>query len=108
MTDGAELAATADGFESYVRRRGDALWRAAWLLTGDEGKAEDLVQTALAKTWHRFDQFDNDHHFEAYVRTTMYRTFVSWWRRASWRHEVLVDAMTPGPAGPARRLWAST
>ena len=25
--------------------------------------------------------------FEAYVRTTIYRTFVSWWRRRSWRNE---------------------
>ena len=29
--------------------KGDALWRSAWLLTGDHQLAEDLVQTALFK-----------------------------------------------------------
>lgn len=86
----AEVVDMAGGFESFVRRRGDSLWRAAWLLTGDEGKAEDLVQTAFAKTWRRFHEFDSDNHFESYVRTTIYRTFVSWWRARSWRSEVPV------------------
>ena len=73
------------GFEAFVRRRGRDLWRSAWLLTGDGGRAEDLVQTALAKTYPRYD--GNDRSFEAYVRTTIYRTFVSWWRRR-WTGEV--------------------
>ncbi|HMS37222.1 MAG TPA: sigma factor, partial [Arachnia sp.] len=72
-------------FEAFVRRRGRDLWRSAWLLTGDGGRAEDLVQTALAKTYPRYD--GNDRSFEAYVRTTIYRTFVSWWRRR-WTGEV--------------------
>lgn len=73
------------GFEAFVRRRGRDLWRSAWLLTGDGGRAEDLVQTALTKTFPRYD--GNDRSFEAYVRTTIYRTFVSWWRRR-WTGEV--------------------
>ena len=73
------------GFEAFVRRRGRDLWRSAWLLTGDGGRAEDLVQTALTKTYPRYD--GNDRSFEAYVRTTIYRTFVSWWRRR-WTGEV--------------------
>ncbi|HJE52176.1 MAG TPA: hypothetical protein K8V15_09440 [Tessaracoccus flavescens] len=73
------------GFEAYVRTRAYVLWRAAWLLTGDKGHAEDLVQAALAKTWNRYDSFANDHQFEAYVRSTIYRTYISWWRKLSWR-----------------------
>ncbi|MDF1487480.1 SigE family RNA polymerase sigma factor [Tessaracoccus caeni] len=73
------------GFEAFVRRRGRDLWRSAWLLTGDGERAEDLVQTALTKTFPRYD--GNDRTFEAYVRTTIYRTFVSWWRRR-WTGEV--------------------
>jgi DNA-directed RNA polymerase specialized sigma24 family protein len=38
-------------FTEYVAARGRALWRAAWLLTGDAKLAEDLVQTALTKAW---------------------------------------------------------
>ena len=77
----------AIGFERFVARRGRDLWRAAWLLTNDSQHAEDLVQTALAKTWGRYDAIGNDAQFEAYVRTTIYRTFVSWWRKMSWRNE---------------------
>ncbi|MBK7820177.1 MAG: SigE family RNA polymerase sigma factor [Tessaracoccus sp.] len=85
------------GFEAFVRRRGRDLWRSAWLLTGDGGRAEDLVQTALAKTYPRYD--GNDRSFEAYVRTTIYRTFVSWWRRR-WTGEVPSERMPePGPDG---------
>lgn len=85
------------GFEAFVRRRGRDLWRSAWLLTGDGGRAEDLVQTALAKTYPRYD--GNDRSFEAYVRTTIYRTFVSWWRRR-WTGEVPSEhAADVGTAG---------
>lgn len=73
------------GFEAFVRRRGRDLWRVAWLLTGDTQRAEDLVQTALAKTYPRYD--GDDAGFEGYVRTTIYRTFVSWWRR-KWTGEL--------------------
>lgn len=88
----------AGGFDRYVAARGGDLWAAAWLLTGDRQHAEDLVQTALSKTYSRYDSFDNDHHFEAYVRTTMYRTFVSWWRRLQWRSEVPSDSPPDQPS----------
>lgn len=83
----SEFEAEATGFEQFVTHRGRDLWRAAWLLTGDAQHAEDLVQTALSKTFTRYDDIGNDHQFEAYVRTTIYRTFVSWWRKLSWRNE---------------------
>lgn len=43
-----------EGFGEFVAARSAALVRIAWLLTGDEGQAQDLVQTALAKTWTRW------------------------------------------------------
>lgn len=39
-----------DGFREFVAARSAALVRSAWLLTGDEAAAQDLVQTALVKT----------------------------------------------------------
>ncbi len=84
-------------FDRYVAERGGELWRSAWLLTEDAHHAEDLVQTALLKTYARFGSFDDDRHYEAYVRTTMYRTFVSWWRRRRWRGEVPVGDLPDGP-----------
>ena len=67
--------------------KGRGLLRAAWLLTGDHHHAEDLVQTALAKTWGRATPMANDDKFDVYVRTTVYRTCVSWWRRMNWCSE---------------------
>src|SRR5690349_13704877 len=48
-------AGEAGGFEAFVAARGSALWRTAWLLTGDAHLAEDLVQTALVKAWPKWD-----------------------------------------------------
>ncbi|KRA39416.1 hypothetical protein ASD81_06705 [Nocardioides sp. Root614] len=74
-----------DSFDAFVSARGNALWRSAWLLTGDHQLAEDLVQTALAKSWRAFDRVGIDG-FEAYVRRVMFTTYISWWRR-KWRGE---------------------
>ena len=81
-----ERNAEPDGdFGAFVAARGDALWRSAWLLTGDHQLAEDLVQTALAKSFRSFDRVGADG-FEAYVRRVLFTTYVSWWRR-KWRGE---------------------
>ena len=94
------------GFERFVAERSRALWRAAWLLTGDSQHAEDLVQTALSKCYTRYDDLGDDESFEAYVRTAIYRTFVSWWRRLSWRGEVpsemVADSATTDSASGLR------
>lgn len=71
-------------FDQFVTVRGRSLWRAAFLLTGDRHKAEDLVQTALAKAYPKYA--GEDGRFEAYLRTTMYHTYLSWWRR-KWNAE---------------------
>ncbi len=83
--------AAAHGIERFLTDRGSGLLRAAWLLTGDDHHAEDLLQTALAKSLGKYDALANDHKFEAYLRTTIYRTFVSWWRRRSWKSETVTE-----------------
>ncbi|MFD0557239.1 RNA polymerase sigma-70 factor (sigma-E family) [Stackebrandtia endophytica] len=68
-------------FDAFVRGRSPALLRSAYLLTGDQQLAEDLVQSALSRThlaWRRLHQTSNA---EAYTRRTMYHLQVSWWRR---------------------------
>ncbi len=71
-----------ESFEDFVMARGAALWRSAWLLTGDAGRAEDLVQTALSKSWrHHARVAAGGGSFEAYVRRAMVTTYTSWWRR---------------------------
>jgi RNA polymerase sigma-70 factor (sigma-E family) len=81
MRDAGADGGAATGFEDFVRARTPALLRLGFLLTGDQHLAEDLVQTALARThlaWHRLRAVGNA---EAYTRTTMYHLQVSWWRR---------------------------
>ncbi len=76
-----------DTFENFVAARGQALWRSAWLLVGDADLAEDLVQTALTKTWPKYQQIVRQGgSLEAYVRRTQLTTFLSW-RRRRWRGE---------------------
>src|ERR1044071_5202370 len=70
-----------DEFDAFVRARKPSLLRAAYLLTGDQHLAEDLVQSALARThgsWHRLNDSGNA---EAYTRKIMYHLQVSFWRR---------------------------
>jgi RNA polymerase sigma-70 factor (sigma-E family) len=73
-------------FDAFVVARGGALWRSAWLLTGDRFLAEDLVQTALAKAWPKWKGIQDEGRFEAYVRRTLFTTYVAWWRR-KWNGE---------------------
>jgi RNA polymerase sigma-70 factor (sigma-E family) len=87
---------STDDFDAFVAARGPALWRSAWLLTGDHQRAEDLVQTALGKAWPHFDRVSADGSFEAYVRKVLFTTYVAWWHR-KWRAEV-PDGVLPEAA----------
>ena len=83
----AVVMEAAPTFEEYVAVRGRALWRSAWLLTGDAQRAEDLVQTALVKCWRRWDQIAADGSVDGYVRRALITTFTDW-RRRKWHGEV--------------------
>jgi RNA polymerase sigma-70 factor (sigma-E family) len=71
----------ASEFDLFVRGRTPGLLRAAYLLTGDQHLAEDLVQSALARTHRRWTQLHHEGNAEAYTRKTMYHLQASWWRR---------------------------
>ncbi|HYN96971.1 MAG TPA: sigma factor, partial [Pilimelia sp.] len=60
-----------DGFAEFVTARSAALLRSAWLLTGDAGRAEDLLQTVLAKAWRRWPDITRGGSPEAYVRRAL-------------------------------------
>jgi RNA polymerase sigma-70 factor (sigma-E family) len=84
-------------FAAFVGARQNALRRSAWLLTGDVGLAEDLVQTALVKSWPHWPRLMSRGGQEAYVRRVMVTTYISWWRR-KWRAEV--PGLVPDSPGP--------
>lgn len=74
-------------FAAFVEARAPRLLRTAWLLTGDAVAAEDLLQSALARTWPHWPALAAGGEAEAYVRRAMVNTQISWWRRR-WRGEV--------------------
>ena len=81
--DLADRAAGIDdpAFRDYVRARRRALLRTAYLLTGNVADAEDLVQSALAKTYLAWDRIEDRGALDGYVRRAMVNTHISWWRR---------------------------
>src|ERR1051326_6760147 len=78
--DGVTMGVDED-FDAFVRARRRALVRSAYLLTGDQHLAEDLVQSALARTHRAWARIEDPANAEAYTRKVMYHIQVSWWRR---------------------------
>ncbi|HEY3902389.1 MAG TPA: SigE family RNA polymerase sigma factor [Streptosporangiaceae bacterium] len=91
------MNAAADEFAQFVEVRERALQRTAWLLTGDWALAEDLVQTALARSWPRWDRITRRDDPEIYVRRVMINTW-STWRRRRWRGESASEELPERPA----------
>jgi len=86
-----------DAFRAFVASRTTALLRSAYLLVGDHGQAEDLVQTALVKTYLAWSRIREPAAVESYVRRTMATTATSWWRGRRFRERVVEEM--PDPAG---------
>lgn len=91
--------AERDDFEGFVVARSAALLRTAYLLTGHDADAEDLLQRALIKAVPVWSRIQGDP--TAYVRKIMVRENISRWRSRRWR-EVLVARTTE--LAPARDL----
>ena len=68
-------------FHEYVTSRSRALLRTAYLLTGNQADAEDLLQSALAKTYLAWNRIEDRGALDGYVRRALVNTHISWWRR---------------------------
>jgi RNA polymerase sigma-70 factor (sigma-E family) len=78
-------------FREFVAARSPALLRTAYLLVGDRGRAEDLVQTVLVKTYLAWGRIRDPGAIDAFVRRVMATTATSWWRRR-WSGELAAAA----------------
>jgi RNA polymerase sigma-70 factor (sigma-E family) len=96
-----------EGFDDFVRSRGGALLRFAYVLCGDAHLAEDIVQEVLARMHPRWARVTVMESPEAYVRTAIVRQFLSWRRRRAAGEAVVAEV--PEPAGldePQQRVLA--
>ncbi|GAA2429531.1 hypothetical protein GCM10010405_10330 [Streptomyces macrosporus] len=68
-------------FTSYVRTRGPVLLRTARSLTANPCDAEDLLQTALTKTYLAWERIEDQRALDGYVRRALVNTRTSQWRK---------------------------
>ncbi|PZT69125.1 SigE family RNA polymerase sigma factor [Streptomyces sp. SW4] len=84
-SDAATAAATQTfpypSFSSYMRARQPVLLRAARSLTANPSDAEDLLQTALTKTYVAWERIEDHRALDGYVRRALLNTRTSQWRK---------------------------
>ncbi|MCB9727691.1 MAG: sigma-70 family RNA polymerase sigma factor [Deltaproteobacteria bacterium] len=96
-------AAPDDAFVERVLAHGDALYRYAVRLTGDEDSAGDLVQEALARAVEAFGRLRPDTNHRAWIFTILRNAWISRLRRSGREAELaepelLADEDAPDPA----------
>jgi RNA polymerase sigma-70 factor (sigma-E family) len=90
----------APTYEEYVGARWTALYRTAYLLTASHADAEDLVQTALVKTYLSWSKVTSASSPDAYVCRILTNAFLSGRRPLRISRERLVSD-TPDIEMPA-------
>ncbi|HET7357886.1 MAG TPA: SigE family RNA polymerase sigma factor [Nocardioidaceae bacterium] len=88
-------------YAEFVVARGTALLRTAHLLARGPADAEDLLQTALVKTYLSWPRLRDVTAAEAYTRRILVNTSISWWRlrrNAERPTSYLPDQHVPHPA----------
>ncbi len=96
------------GFEEFVAARRPALLRSAYLLTGSQADAEDLVQATLLRVVPHWRRIARDP--EPYVRRVLARESVTRWRGRRWRERSvaqLPERPSPEPVSDRMALRAA-
>ncbi|WP_148572830.1 SigE family RNA polymerase sigma factor [Nocardioides caldifontis] len=81
-------------FSDFVAARWAALFRSAYLLTGNRHEAEDLLQTALANTYVAWPRIRDLGALEGYVRRALVNAASRGWRA---RGRTVVTDAVPDP-----------
>ncbi|GAA4419059.1 SigE family RNA polymerase sigma factor [Actinokineospora soli] len=85
-------------FAEFLDSRAAVMRRTAYLLCGgDWHRAEDLVQTTLAKIYVVWSRLRRDEAIDAYARKVMVRAAIDESRRAFRRREAVTDAVPDVP-----------
>ncbi len=78
-------------FRDFVTARSRALLRTAYLLTGDQGDAEDAVQAMLGRVYQSWPKIRHQEAAESYCRRALVREVSSWRRRRRVTHVLTAD-----------------
>src|SRR3954469_17611728 len=99
MTTPVCTSAHTTQFTAYVRTKGPTLLRTARALTPNPADAEDLLQTALTKTYLAWDRIDDHRAVDGYVRRTLVNTRTSQWRKRKVDEFSTDELPEPAPGG---------
>ena len=91
-------------FREFVAARSAALLRTAYLLAGDWASAEDLLQTALTKTYLAWRRLGRIEAVEPYARRVLVNSATSWWRRR-WHGERPTEVLPESATGDGFDGW---
>jgi RNA polymerase sigma-70 factor (sigma-E family) len=90
------LPADDADFSTFVAASSRRLLRGAYLITGDLAEAEDLLQTALERTYRRWPSIRRKDVPEAYVRKVLVTAAIDAGRRRKVTSALLDEAQLPG------------
>jgi RNA polymerase sigma-70 factor (ECF subfamily) len=85
-------------FERFVRERARSLMRQAYLLTGDAGEAQDLVQETMIRAWREWPKIRAYEDPGAWTRRVLHHLAIGRWRRLTVRrrHDEADLRVAPG------------
>lgn len=86
-------------FHAFVARSTAPLTRLAYLLSGDQHLANDLVQTCFIRLYQAWPKVRDKDTPDAYVRKVLIRCWLNE-RRRPWRHRESRDGVVPDHAAP--------
>jgi len=102
--EGDTVAEELGEFDDFVRARSSALLRTAFLLTGDRGDAEDLLQEVLGRMYAKWGSIRISP--EAYARKALVHRSINGWRRSRHMKYGPMPADLPSPGDPVAELAA--
>lgn len=96
----ADTSAADDAFAAFVREHQTSLHRTAYLMTGDRERAQDVVQTALARLYQAWPRRSEWEHPLAYARQAVVSVVLRSAERRWWGEQPTENLPERGVSDP--------